>query len=220
MNANKIRTEIADKAQAAGLDPSGPLGYADLLGFGKRYNSRGRVGLLGVPDDVVSDKEAFFGNPTAQIDAGIELMRKAKEQGGDDFSALLSYTGDPSATVRSMIRGTKYSGQPLSAGMIQQAAQMAGVEMDPIEEAKKAGVILQPDAPPQVDAPEMANVQPEQGMDGPGRAIMQEQAEQPLVMAQESTSEQRKERVRQAFGSKDTTTGLSSELNTYLRKML
>lgn len=217
MNTNKIRSTIAERAQAAGLDPSGPLGYADLLGFGKRYNSKGRVGLLGVPDGVVDDKEAFFGNPVAQIDAGIELMRQAKEQGGDDFSALMSYTGDPSTTVRSMIRGTKYSGQPLSASMIAQAAQAAGAtDIDPEAEAKKAGIELQPE--PQVQEPLQTEMPPGAPIDqGPGMIEEPEIIDEPMT---QSTEDQRKLRLQQAFGAKGKTSGLSDELNTFLGKIL
>jgi hypothetical protein len=214
MNPNNIRATIAEKAQAAGLDPSGPLGYADLLGFGKRYNSKGRVGILGVPENVIKDKEGFFSNPMAQIDAGIELMRQEKEKGGNDFSALLGYTQDPAATVRAMIRGAKYSGQPLTPNMIMQAAEAAGVEIDPIEEARKAGVDLQEDPPQEMAQPEQAP----QAMQNAMAPEMME--EQPLEMAPESTEDQRKSRLQQAFGARGKTSGLSDELNTYLRKMI
>lgn len=234
MNANNIRTAIAEKAMAAGLDPTGPLGYADLLGFGKRYDSRGRVGILGVPENVIKDKEAFFSNPLAQIDAGIELMRQAKEKSGNDFTALLGYTADPAATVKAMIRGAKYSGTPLTPGMIQQVAQAAGVDIDPIEEARKAGVKLQPDQdmqqePQPIQQPATQGMTPEvlqqaaapEQMTAMGQPDMpQEIPEQPMEMAAQSTEDQRKSRLRQAFGAKDKTSGLSDELNTYLRKMI
>lgn len=205
MNPNKIRSAITEKAQAAGIDPTGPLGYADLLGFGKRYNSAGRMGILGVPAETVDDKEKFFANPMAQIDAGIALMKAAKDQGADDFNAMLQYTADPSTAVRSMIRGTKYSGQPLSPGMIAQAAQAAGAtDIDPDAEAKKAGIQLTPDEQP---APEqMAAAAP-----------MPEEVEEPLP---QSTDDQRKSRLQQAFGARGKTSGLSDELNTYLGKMI
>jgi hypothetical protein len=212
MNTNKIRQTIAERSQAAGLDPTGPLGYADLLGFGKRYNSKGRVGLLGVPEQAIEDKDKFFSNPMAQIDAGISLMKQVKDQGGNDFDAMLQYTGDPEATVRAMIRGTKYSGQPLTAGMIAQAAQAAGVEIDPIAEARKAGVELAPDEPEQM-APEPQMAQAAQQMPP-------EQMQEPEMPVPESTPDQRKSRLQQAFGARGQTSGLSDELNTYLRKMI
>jgi hypothetical protein len=217
MNPNNIRATIAEKAQAAGLDPSGPLGYADLLGFGKRYNSKGRVGILGVPEGAVEDKDKFFANPMAQIDAGIELMRQEKEKGGNDFSALLGYTQDPAATVRAMIRGAKYSGQPLTPNMIMQAAEAAGVEIDPIEEARKAGVDLQEDPPQEMAQPEQAPQAPQAMQNAMAPEMMEEQ---PLEMAPESTEDQRKSRLQQAFGARGKTSGLSDELNTYLRKMI
>lgn len=222
MNPNNIRSTIAEKAQAAGLDPSGPLGYADLLGFGKRYNSKGRVGILGVPEKVIKDKEGFFSNPMAQIDAGIELMRQEKEKGGNDFSALLGYTQDPAATVRAMIRGAKYSGQPLTPNMIMQAAEAAGVEIDPIEEARKAGVDLQEDPPQQMAQPaQLEQVAPQVAPQAAQTAMAPEMMEeQPLEMAPESTEDQRKSRLQQAFGARGKTSGLSDELNTYLRKMI
>jgi hypothetical protein len=208
VNPNKIRSAIAEKSKAAGLDPTGPLGYADLLGFGKRYNSKGRVGLLGVPEQVIEDKDKFFSNPMAQIDAGIALMKQVKDQGGNDFDAMMQYTGDPEATVRAMIRGTKYSGQPLTAGMITQAAQMAGIEIDPIAEAKKAGIELAPDEQPE---PQMAQA---------NQQMAPEQMQEPEIPAPESTPDQRKSRLQQAFGARGQTSGLSDELNTYLRKMI
>jgi len=215
VNPNKIRAVIAEKSRAAGLDPTGPLGYADLLGFGKRYNSRGRVGLLGVPESSVGDKEQFFANPMEQIDTGIALMKQVKDQGGSDFDAMLQYTGDPNATVRAMIRGTKYSGQPLTASLIAQAAQAAGADIDPIAEAKKAGITLEPEGKPDVMAE--AKTMPEQQM---AQQNMQQIPEEPEIETPQSTEEQRKSRLQQAFGSRGETSGLSSELNTYLRKMI
>ena len=208
MNPNKIRTAIAEKSQAAGIDPTGPLGYADLLGFGQRYNSAGRMGLLGVPEEVVEDKGKFFSNPMAQIDAGIALMKSAKDQGASDFDTMLQYTADPSTAVRAMIRGTKYSGQQLTPGLIAQAAQAAGAtDIDPETEAKKAGIQLMPDEQPAAAPQEMAL-----GVDEMPQEIPEE--------APQSTDDQRKSRLQQAFGSRGKTSGLSDELNTYLRKMI
>lgn len=208
MNPNKIRAAIAEKSQAAGIDPTGPLGYADLLGFGQRYNSAGRMGVLGVPEEVVDDKNKFFSNPMAQIDAGIALMKSAKDQGASDFDAMLQYTADPSTAVRAMIRGTKYSGQQLTPGLIAQAAQAAGAaDIDPETEAKKAGIQLMPDEQPAAAPQQMAL-----GVD----EMPQETPEE----APQSTDDQRKSRLQQAFGARGKTSGLSDELNTYLRKMI
>lgn len=208
MNPNKIRAAIAEKSQAAGIDPTGPLGYADLLGFGQRYNSAGRMGVLGVPEEVVDDKNKFFSNPMAQIDAGIALMKSAKDQGASDFDAMLQYTADPSTAVRAMIRGTKYSGQQLTPGLIAQAAQAAGAaDIDPETEAKKAGIQLMPDEQPAAAPGAMA-------------PAVKQMPEESLPEAPQSTDDQRKSRLQQAFGSRGKTSGLSDELNTYLRKMI
>lgn len=211
MNPNKIRAAIAEKSQAAGIDPTGPLGYADLLGFGQRYNSAGRMGVLGVPEEVVEDKGKFFSNPMAQIDAGIALMKSAKDQGANDFDAMLQYAADPSTAVRAMIRGTKYSGQPLTPGLIAQAAQAAGAnDIDPETEAKKAGIQLMPDEQPPEQAAQPAMAPP----------MVDEMPQESLPEAPQSTDDQRKSRLQQAFGSRGKTSGLSDELNTYLRKMI
>jgi hypothetical protein len=104
-----------------------------------------------------------------------------------------------------MIRGTKYSGQPLSPGMIAQAAQAAGAtDIDPETEAKKAGIQLAPDEQPAPDQMAQAAPRPEE-------------IEETIP---ESTDDQRKSRLQQAFGSRGKTSGLSDELNTYLRKMI
>ncbi len=222
MNPSKIKSTIAEQAQAAGIDPTGPLGYADLLGFGQRYNSAGRLGILGVPAQLIEDKEKFFSDPMAQIGIGIGLIKQAKDSGVDDFNALAQYTNDPSASVKAMMRGTKYSGQSLTPSMIAEAANMLGVkDFNPELEAQKAGIQLLPDEQPQQAVQQAAPEQPQQMAPRPMAQQMNPEPIQEIEMPlPESTPEQRQSRLQQAFGSRGQTSGLSPELNAFLKTMI
>jgi hypothetical protein len=203
MTPDKIRLTIANRAKELGVGEGAALGMADLLGFGKKYNQQGRMGIMGVPANVVSDADKFFKDPQAQIDAGMVLLSKAKEQAGSDFGALADYTGSPETAMRAYLRGTKYTGERLGADELTSTFEQLGLKLDPMLEAKKAGIQLAAAKPVEQEAP-LTHIQP------------QEEDSMPL----QSSPEHRKERISSVFGGTKKDAGLSEDLSAYIGSMI
>jgi hypothetical protein len=216
MTPDKIRHTIAKRARDLGVGEGAALGMADLLGFGKRYNQKGRMGIMGVPAEVVSDADKFFKDPSAQIDAGMVMLSKAKDETGSDFGALAQYTGSPETAMRAYLRGTKYTGEQLSPEELTTSFNQLGLKLNPMVEAQKAGIQLAAKRPMQQDPMQQEMMQEMQ----PAPIDHSQALEEELPMPMQSSPDQREQRLASVFGGTKTDAGLSPEFSAYIEGLV
>jgi hypothetical protein len=215
MNPKEIRDYITEQSNAVGIDPALSLGLAELTGFSPKWTDGRSAGIMSLPKDGIADMEAYQANPRAQIDAGLLALSKNLEDTGNEFGALAQYTSNPSRAFKAYLRTARNKGQAVTADEIAQSMQALGLDLDPIDEARKANLPIAQPKPMQ--AP----------MQEPMQQAMPQQEQQPQVEPLQepesfitSTPKERKDRVEMIFGGNDKDGDVPADLIAYIKGLM
>jgi hypothetical protein len=220
MTPAQIRDHITTQSEAVGVDPAMALGLAELTGFSPNWTDGKRAGIMSLPKDVIADQAAYQANPKAQIDAGLLALSKNIEELGD-FAGLVQYTGSPKSALKAYLRTARNRGQAVTEEELAQSIQAIGLDLNPLEEAGKAGLTLA--KPQQTQQPEQPEQQPAQAPAQPMQQPMQSEQILPPEPGQAlitSSPSQKKRRIDTVFGCDETDGDIPQDLIAYIKRML
>lgn len=222
MTPDQTRAYIEAAAPEYGIDPAIAFSLAELTSYSPKWSSPTRSGILQLPNQYIDDLAAYQKNPEAQIDAGLMMLAKQKESSPSDFAMLADYTGNPATALKALLRTMKYRNQPITPDELNQTVQELGLDLDPIAEARKAGVRVEEAAPVQ-QAEQMSQGQPQ------NLQQMPQQGEQPAPQAPEpdpmdmvvtSTAKEKKRRIDAAFGDNTVDGDIPEDLIAYVKGLI
>ena len=217
MNPAEIRQYIGAQSQAIGIDPALSMGLAELTGYSPNWTDGKRAGIMSLPKDVIADQAAYQANPKAQINAGILALSKDVGELGD-FAGLVKYTGSPKSAFKAYLRTARNRGQPVTEGDVSQSLQALGLDLDPVDEARKAGLAL---AQPTEQAVQQQAPAPQQAepMQQPTQTTTPEQPDMSEALIT-STPKQRASRIKSVFGGTDKDGDVPDDFLAYIKGLM
>lgn len=220
MTPDQTTAYIREKAPAYGVDPSLALSLAELTSYAPKWTGQGRSGILQIPNEYITDIGKYQANPETQIDAGLMLLSQKAQDAPNDFGLLASYTGSPKTALKAYFRAMKYRDQSITPQELEQSVQALGLDLDPMAEARRAGLRVEEKQPEQPQGQQMPQqqqaAQTMQSMQQP--EAMPEDDPMDLVMV--SDPKQKKARIEAAFGSTDKDGDIPEDLIAYVKGLV
>jgi hypothetical protein len=227
MTPAEIRAYIGAQSEAVGVDPALSMGLAELTGYSPKWTDGKRMGILSLPSSHISDVAAYQSNPTAQIDAGLLMLSKDLEQSGNEFAALSQYTGSPKAAFKAYLRAARNRGQAVTEDEIAQSLTALNLDLDPVDEARKAGLALARPQPPQAvepapqPAPEPTQAAAPQAPPTQETELMQHEAVPDMSESFiTSTPRQRANRVKSVFGGTEKDGDIPDDFLAHIKGLI
>jgi hypothetical protein len=239
MTPSEIKQYITKQSEAAGVEPSLSLGLAELSGFSPNWTDGRRAGIMSLNKDYIADFEGYKKDPSAQVDAGVLMLSKSLEaSNNNEFAALTDYTQSSKNSLKAFLRTARNRGDQVTEEEVTKSIQALGLNLNAVEEAQKAGLILaNPKSEPvqSINEPVIAeptNIEP----------ILNNQAQQPIPQQplteqqqlpdelptleqyeepiNQSTKEQRQKRVNAVFGGKETSGDVPEDLLLFIKGLV
>jgi hypothetical protein len=238
MTPSEIKQYITKQSEAAGVEPSLSLGLAELSGFSPNWTDGRRAGIMSLNKDYIADFEGYKKDPSAQVDAGVLMLSKSLEaSNNNEFAALTDYTQSSKNSIKAFLRTARNRGDRVSEEEVTKSIQALGLNLNAVEEAQKAGLILanpksepvQSTDEPAIEEPPsiepILNNQTQQPIQQPlteqqplpDELPNLEQYEEPI---NQSTKEQRQKRVNAVFGGKETSGDVPEDLLLFIKGLV
>ena len=240
MTPSEIKQYITKQSEAAGVEPSLSLGLAELSGFSPNWTDGRRAGIMSLNKDYIADYEGYKKDPSAQVDAGVLMLSKSLETNdNNEFAALSDYTQSSKNSLKAFLRTARNRGDQVTEDEVTKSIQALGLNLNAIEEAQKAGLIL---ATPQSEPIQEQEATPVVEPTQPQQPILNNQSQQPIEQpiqqqplltpnklplfeqynepVNESTKEQRQKRVNAVFGGKETSGDVPDDLLLFIKGLV
>jgi hypothetical protein len=238
MTPSEIKQYITKQSEAAGVEPSLSLGLAELSGFSPNWTDGRRAGIMSLNKDYIADFEGYKKDPSAQVDAGVLMLSKSLEaSNNNEFAALTDYTQSSKNSLKAFLRTARNRGDRVSEEEVTKSIQALGLNLNAVEEAQKAGLILaNPKSEPVQSTDETAIEEPP-SIEPILNNQTQQPIQQPLTEQQplpdelpnleqyeepinQSTKEQRQKRVNAVFGGKETSGDVPEDLLLFIKGLV
>jgi hypothetical protein len=238
MTPSEIKQYITKQSEAAGVEPSLSLGLAELSGFSPNWTDGRRAGIMSLNKDYIADFEGYKKDPSAQVDAGVLMLSKSLEaSNNNEFAALTDYTQSSKNSIKAFLRTARNRGDRVSEEEVTKSIQALGLNLNAVEEAQKAGLILANPKSEPVQSTDEPSIEEPPSIEPILNNQTQQPIQQPLTEQQplpdelpnleqyeepinQSTKEQRQKRVNAVFGGKETSGDVPEDLLLFIKGLV